>query len=444
MHIARRSGRQGAALTLCLATLFASCALVDRADRPENGLESFDAAWQIIHDQHFDPDFNGVDWHAVREEYRPQAEAAGSMKAVRTAIQGMLARLGQSHFALIEKERLKGGALSSKTTPAGTAGLDIRYRDDTLLVSRVDPAGPAEAAGVQPGWILTAVDGVPVEETIDALPPNRTEKPQSAIRTRLLARIDGEVGSVATLAFDSGADGAAQPLELAVTRGRRDATPLDLPGLPTIYLHMRQERINRDGLTIGLVHWSHWFGPVVGHVEKALFSLRDCDGIVLDLRGNPGGVILLADRVAGHFIAERASLGIQRSRRIQINHRVRPRRSHDGQQVEPFAGPLAILSDETTGSSSEVFAGGMQALGRARVIGESSAGTALPATLTELPNGDYLLHAISDFVTSRGESLEGNGVTPDQIVPLTRAPLLAGRDPQFDAAADWIASQFGR
>ena len=66
---------------------------------------------------------------------------------------------------------------------------------------------------------------------------------------------------------------------------------------------------------------------------------------------------------------------------------------------------------------------------------------ALPAQAIELPNGDVLLHAIADFVTSKGVRLEGRGVVPDEAVTPTRASLLAGDDPAIDAAKAWIAGR---
>jgi carboxyl-terminal processing protease len=65
----------------------------------------------------------------------------------------------------------------------------------------------------------------------------------------------------------------------------------------------------------------------------------------------------------------------------------------------------------------------------------------LPALTERLPNGDVLYHAFADFFTPRGERIEGRGVIPDDVVPLTRRDLLAGRDPQLDAALRWIAEQ---
>src|SRR4029079_9961332 len=95
----------------------------------------------------------------------------------------------------------------------------------------------------------------------------------------------------------------------------------------------------------------------------------------------------------------------------------------NGERVQPFAGPLAILVDSMSGSASECFAGGMQSIDRARIFGQTSMGQALPALFDRLPNGDVLIHAYGDFVTSKGTRLEGRGVIPDESIPLDRADL---------------------
>jgi len=104
-------------------------------------------------------------------------------------------------------------------------------------------------------------------------------------------------------------------------------------------------------------------------------------------------------------------------------------------------GPLAILTDEITASASEMFAGGMQTTGRVRVFGETTMGAVLPAVTDLLPSGDVLYHALGDFTTANGKSLEGVGVIPDERVTLSRDDLLAGRDPSLRAALRWIEEQ---
>ncbi len=96
--------------------------------------------------------------------------------------------------------------------------------------------------------------------------------------------------------------------------------------------------------------------------------------------------------------------------------------------------------DGLSASTSEIFAGGMQDLSRARVFGTKSAGAALPSMIERLPNGDGFQYAAASYTSESGKVLEGAGVIPDVTLPLTRAALLAGKDPALDAALAWIRS----
>jgi len=179
--------------------------------------------------------------------------------------------------------------------------------------------------------------------------------------------------------------------------------------------------------------------------EQALDRFRSADGIVIDLRGNPGGLAAMIMGIAGHFVADRATLGVMRTRDSELRFAVNPRLVNSvGERVTPYAGPLAILVDGMTGSASECFAGGMQSLGRARVFGQTSMGQALPALFDRLPNGDVLIHAWGDFVTGTGVRIEGRGVVPDEPVATTREDLLGGRDSTLEAALGWIDTQGAR
>ena len=103
-----------------------------------------------------------------------------------------------------------------------------------------------------------------------------------------------------------------------------------------------------------------------------------------------------------------------------------------------YSGLLAIILDGGSASTSEVFASGMQELGRAVIVGERSAGAALPSIIQKLPTGALFQYAIGDFKTPRGTLIEGRGVAPDVEVKLTRRSLLDGRDAQLDAAIEQI------
>ena len=200
------------------------------------------------------------------------------------------------------------------------------------------------------------------------------------------------------------------------------------------------ERI--DGHEVGVIGFNIWLMPAAAPFDRAVDDFRDADGMVIDLRGNPGGVGAMAMGLAGHFLDERLSLGTMKTRTTSLEFRANPRRANpDGERVEPFDGPLVILVDGLSMSTSEIFARGMQVIGRAHVIGQPTPGAALPSLITRLPNGDGLQYAFADFVDPEGVRLEKNGVPPDEVVPLRRDDLLAGRDAPLQAALDWIASR---
>jgi carboxyl-terminal processing protease len=212
--------------------------------------------------------------------------------------------------------------------------------------------------------------------------------------------------------------------------------------LPTMFTRFGARTVSHDGLSIGVLWFNVWMVPVMAKFDSAVDRMRGGAGMIVDLRGNPGGVGAMSMGLAGHFVDTTSTFGTLNMRSAKMTYKVNPRRSTpSGARVTPFAGPVAILMDEMSGSTSEVFAGGMQSLKRVRVFGSKSMGAVLPAQTTKLPNGDILYHAIADFLTADGTLLEGRGVIPDEQVTVKRADLLAGQDPVLEAALRWIAAE---
>jgi carboxyl-terminal processing protease len=131
-----------------------------------------------------------------------------------------------------------------------------------------------------------------------------------------------------------------------------------------------------DGRFAPVIAFTAWMPAVARELDERLFAARDAPGLVLDLRGNPGGVIGMVAGVSGHFLDSTVSLGTLRGRGLTLNFVANPRRvDRSGGRVRPgTSAPLAILTDGYHGSTSEFFTSGMQAIGRARVFGVSSAG----------------------------------------------------------------------
>jgi carboxyl-terminal processing protease len=156
---------------------------------------------------------------------------------------------------------------------------------------------------------------------------------------------------------------------------------------------------------------------------------------VIDLRGNPGGIGGMSMGMAGWLVSEQnRQLGVMKTKNDQLKFAIFPR-------TAAYRGPVAILVDSHTGSTSEILAGGLKDIGRAKIFGTRTAGAALPSVFKKLPNGDGFQYAIANYISEGGKPLEGIGVIPDHEVKVTRDALLAERDPVLDAALTWISKE---
>lgn len=421
-------------------------------------LETFDAAWQLVNDTHFDPHHNGVDWLAVRAELRPRAETARTQRELRKTIGEMLSRLGQSHFALLPREAVealdpKKLAASDRPQPEqsnanenaedvqsrpGNTGLQVRIVDQDIVVRKIQAGGPAEEAGVKPGWVVKRIGAVDVADLFGDVPEELERRMARFYIWRTVTfLLEGDAGDEVEVEFLNELN---EPIEVPLSRRPIPGKPVKFGNLPTFFAHLESEQmIDEDGTTIGVIRFNIWMTAIAKPFHEAIDQFRSADGIVIDLRGNPGGVGGMAMGIAGHFVNEKTTLGTLTTRNTELKFISNPRRSTaNGKRTEPFDGPVAILVDGQTGSTSEIFSGGMQAIGRARIFGETSLGAALPAMMDRLPNGDVLLHAFADYVDANGIRLEGRGVIPDEEVTVSRGDLLAGRDPTLSAAIAWI------
>src|SRR5690606_2111123 len=305
----------------------------------------------------------------------------------------MLGRLRQSHFGLIPAERAaeREAARSAEDGAAGDVGLELRLVDDDVVVFRVDEGSPAADAGIRPGWVVRAVDDLDVPALVrEQRERERTQPPgfysvEHQVVSRLNARLLGDAGTACRIVLE---DGGGRTAERELRRRPWPGQPVTLGNLPTFLGRVAaMEAGDGDGLRVGVIRFNVWMAPLGREVDDAVDRFRDADGIVLDLRGNPGGLAAMVGGVAGHFLDEPALLGIQHSRGAELRYQANPRRVNSrGERVQPFAGPLASLVAGLSGSATEVFTGGLQAIGRARIFGQTTAGGVLPATTYTLPN----------------------------------------------------------
>jgi carboxyl-terminal processing protease len=411
-------------------------------------LASFDTAWAAISRTYWDTTFIAGTWKGAHDSLRQGLGASPSEADVRRAIRALIAVPRQSHFVLIPASAVPEQGTARVTTEArtaarGTAGLDLRSIGSRLVAWRVESGHAAANAGVAPGDVITRIRALDLDSARRAL---RASTPGGAVEAdRLLTRL-----ALGSLVGDAG---DRLPVIVQGIRGRPRAVTLELTpitarmtqvgNLPPILASASRDSLPiRRGGWVAVVRFSSWFPALSADLDSILFASRGASGLIIDLRGNPGGIIGMLAGVSGHLLDSAVSLGTLRGRGSTIRFVANPRRVDGaGHPYPPFAGPVAILTDELTGSTSEFFAAGMQARGRARIFGDRSAGQSLPALMRRLPSGDVMLHAIADHEDASGRRIEGVGVRPDVMVPFTRSDLRAGRDPVVERALRWIAQQ---
>lgn len=416
------------------------------AERREHYVQSFDKVWETIRDKHFDPALGGLDWAGVRDELRPRVVAARTAVEARGAMQEMLERLKQTHFGIIPGEAYEAVAESGSAAKGesgggggiggpGRTGITLRVIDGEALVTAVRGSSPAESAGVRPGEIISAVDGKALKPVIETVAKTYADSTLlEAMMTRAAeSRLTGEIGGERRLTM---VDGEGRRVTRVVGLAEPPGNASTFGNLPTMNVLFESRRIAGvgGGGDVGVIALNIFLDPgsVMPELGRAVEGFSDCAGMVIDLRGNPGGIGAMAMGIGGWFITTpNQKLGQLQTRGTTIRFVLNPR-------PRAFTGPVAVLIDGGSLSTSEILAGGLQDLGRARVFGTRSGGAALPSVIERLPSGDGFQYAFANYTSVGGNVLEGRGVIPDQVVEPDRTSLLAGGDPVLDAAVAWI------
>jgi hypothetical protein len=202
--------------------------------------------------------------------------------------------------------------------------------------------------------------------------------------------------------------------------------------LPPAYLEFESRRFQNG---IGYIRFNTFHSELIPDMVEAVAALKDAPGIIIDLRGNPGGDPITAEELAAQFLDGEVSFG-----KFVIRDGSIPR-VVNGKNV--YSGPLVVLIDATSFSASEYFSSNMQTADRAVIIGNQSPGGVTAMNVDNLPYGGLLGFPVAQLVTSDGRVLEGVGVTPDITVSLDRNQLLQGTDAQLQAGIDYLTDQGG-
>ncbi len=325
------------------------------------------------------------------------------------AAEGMLDSLHDSHTGLITPDVYQEVRRRESGQAAFTGiGIVLLTRDGQFYINEIYPGGPAEAAGVRPFDRVLAVDG----RTTTGL----KEDDVSAL-------IRGPAGTRIVLTVAR--PGSERPVELAMTRG-----PITVPGVASKML---------DG-GVGYVRLYEFLPRVSGDFRNAILSLRrsGMKALVLDLRGNPGGLVDELRDVASSLLPASSPVLQMRTRagrQVMLQTSTPP--------ILPASIPIAVLVDDATGSAAELLAAALQEQARAVVTGVKTAGAVEIGITVGLPQGAGMSITVARVLTGKGIRLEGHGVTPDVSEGLATSSMNLGHDNQLDRAVDLVRKTLG-
>jgi carboxyl-terminal processing protease len=303
--------------------------------------------------------------------------------------------------------------------------------EDRVTIARVKPDSPAQKAGLKPGDVVRRAGTVVLSEMAATM----SESVDSPRKRMLYLRgfvnwwLSAAVGKEIVLEVEDVAGVVREVKIVSVSFEGIWSEPMGFcPSEPI------EEEVSRGPDGVLYLRFNVFALPAMNEFKRCVHSLKEGEGLIIDLRGNAGGLTLMAPGIFGRLSAKEVSLGTMHRRYGTEEFTAYPQRG-------AFLGPVAVLVDSASASTSEILAAGLQETGRARIFGETTAGAALPSMFRNLPTGDMLQYAVADIKTPHGMLLEGNGVTPDEPVALRRADCAVGRDPVREAAEHWLATQ---
>ena len=389
---------------------------------PEQRARAFDFVWSTVAERYHDPRWNGVDWKAVGERYRPLVIGAKDDAAVWEYLDRMTGELRDAHTRVDSPERVA----MRKRDESVSLGFSFVPLEGKLAITNVSTDSDAWWAGVRPGMTLIEIGGEPAAKVYERLLADaRYDSTERSRHFRAIRRLlAGAEGSKVAFTFER-ADGSQFPATVARRKFTSRAST--------------SSRVLPSGL--GYLRLTQWTLGVGSRMLSALDEVRDAPGLIIDLRSNPGGAVQTVDRLLAEFFDKPTELGRTTTRTGQpisvlfgAVEIIKLKNAAEG-NPRAYKKPVVILVNSQSASASELFSGTMQATGRAVVVGQPTCGCLLGFLgYARIPGGGELAYSEVGFVLTNGKRIEGEGVMPDVTVPLALSDLVVSRDRVLETA----------
>ncbi|MEY2844732.1 MAG: hypothetical protein RL076_278 [Chloroflexota bacterium] len=327
-------------------------------------------------------------------------------RMIKGAIGGMLATLDDKYTFYQDPEKAQQTQDDMQGRTAGI-GVYVRMSEGTVQIWKLIPAAPAAGAGIQVNDTILAIDGISIAQLL-------AEKPSDEAMTAISGLIRGAAGTTVVLRIERG---DAPAFDVTITRA-------DIV-IPSVEWRM----LSAD---VAYIRISEFKGNTPEILASGMRELaaQQPRAYVLDVRGNPGGLLDSAQAVLGLFYTGTA-LWEERAAGVQ---RELPTIAPSDAIAHPRV-PVVVLVDGGTASASEVVAGALRDRYPATtVVGTQSFGKGIVQNIYPLTNGGTVRLTIGQWLTPDKTAIHGVGITPDMLVPddesaQANAPCVGDRQP---------------
>ena len=346
--------------------------------------EVIDQTWQIVFRDYLDINgkYTPEKWRTLRRQVL--SKTYGSSKESYEAIRGMLASLDDPYTRFMDPREFKEMQIDTSGELSGV-GIQLSLDKDTKELVVVSPieGSPASRAGVMPKDVIVSIDG-------------KSTKGMSTEDAVKLIR--GQAGTTVNLQL------------------RRDGKVVDAPLVRArIELHAVDSQVNTsaDGTRIGYIRLKQFNANAAKDMADALKKLEGekVQGYVLDLRSNPGGLLMASIAIARQWMDEGVIVSTKTRDGIQDTKRA------NGRALTQR--PLVVLVNEGSASASEILSGALQDNRRAIVVGEKTFGKGLVQSVRGLSDGSGMTVTIAKYLTPDGRDIHKHGIDPDVRAKLT-------------------------
>ena len=351
----------------------------------------FDHTWQVVKNEYYDPNFNKQYWIRWKNHYHGKIKTEDDAKV---AIETMLTSLDDPYSRFLTREEF-AEQNSSITSKISGIGVNIINESGKIKIINVIENTPAQFADIKVNDIILAIDGKKVSGMSLAEVANLVKGPANTFVSLDVLR-------------------NKEPIKKKIIRKE-------------INIKTVKSSVDKN---IGYIQITSFISASTpNEILDALEKTSDTEGLIIDLRGNTGGLLPNAIFAANMFI--------QKGKIVTISGR-------NGYRYDVMAQdnnvnidkPIIVLVDGTSASASEIFAAAMKDYGRAKLLGTKTYGKGMVQKIIPMPNQTGLNLTIAKYLTPKGNDINKLGIDPDIELPLKRSDILQKKDTQLDAAKD--------